>query len=214
MKKLISKGAEAEIYLVEEKGIKKIIKNRVKKSYRIKDLDNFLRKSRAKKESNILKKLKIEHPKLLNLDEKNGIIEMEYIEGEKVRDFLENTKVRSGLRNNRLIYILKQIGRLIAEMHNQNIIHADLTTSNMIYNSKENKIYFIDFGLSYFSEKIEDKAVDLHLLKQSLESKHSKIYKKAFKIILSEYIKKAKNSEEIIKRLNKVELRGRNKAKI
>ncbi len=79
-------------------------------------------------------------------------------------------------KNNLLNSIFKEIGNLIGKMHNQNIIHGDLTTSNMIVNSNEKKIYFIDFGLSFFSEKIEDKAVDLHLLKRALESKHLKKY--------------------------------------
>ena len=38
----------------------------------------------------------------------------------------------------------------------------------------EDKIYFIDFGLGYISNKTEDKAVDLHLLKHALEAKHFK----------------------------------------
>ena len=42
-------------------------------------------------------------------------------------------------------------------------------TNDMIY---DKKIYLIDFGLSLYSNKPEDKAVDLHLLKQALESKH------------------------------------------
>src|SRR4030042_1167648 len=49
------------------------------------------------------------------------------------------------------------------------IINGDLTTSNMILNP-DNKLYFIDFGLSFHSNKIEDKAVDLHLLKQALNA--------------------------------------------
>ena len=41
---------------------------------------------------------------------------------------------------------------------------------------KNGKVYFIDFGLGFFSNKTEDKAVDLHLLKQALESKHYQIF--------------------------------------
>ncbi len=96
-------------------------------------------------------------------------------------------------------------------MHNKDIIHGDLTTSNMIYYNY--KVYFIDFGLSFFSEKTEDKAVDLHLLRQAIDSKHYKVYEKAFYLILKGYISKAKSSKEIIKRFEIVELRGRNKAK-
>ncbi|MEM4397554.1 MAG: KEOPS complex kinase/ATPase Bud32 [Candidatus Woesearchaeota archaeon] len=177
----ISKGAEAEIYLkVDEKtNEKKIIKKRIQKSYRIKEIDESLRKFRTKREAKILEKLSIPKPRLLKLDEKEATIEMEFIEGKKVKEILE--------KDNFTNHLSKEIGNLIAEMHNKNIIHGDLTTSNMIYNEKEKKIYFIDFGLSFFSEKIEDKAVDLHLLKQALESKHSKIYEKANAIIFPSY---------------------------
>ena len=108
------------------------------------------------------------------------------------------------------VNLVKEIGEKIAVLHNNHIIHGDLTTSNMIFNEE---VYFIDFGLSFFSHKIEDKAVDLHLLKQALESKHYKIWEKAFKTALETYKKNAENSDEILKRLEKVEKRGRYKQK-
>ncbi len=73
------------------------------------------------------------------------------------------------------------------------------------------KVYFIDFGLGFHSNRIEDKAVDLHLIKQALEAKHSSIYETAFKSILQGY-KTSKNYSATIKQLEKVEKRGRYKA--
>ena len=75
------------------------------------------------------------------------------------------------------------------------------------------EIYFIDFGLSYFSHKIEDKAVDLHLLKQALESKHYKVWEKCFKAALKAYKKESEDTKEVLKRLETVEKRGRYKSK-
>ena len=80
----------------------------------------------------------------------------------------------------------------------------------MIFN---NEIFFIDFGLSFFSHKIEDRAVDLHLLKEALESKHSKIWEKCYKAALGSYAKKSKDGKQVIKRLEVVEKRGRYKHK-
>jgi len=193
--KLISEGAEAKIYLDKDT----IIKKRIEKPYRIKEIDNSLRKSRTRREAKILSKLKnISSPYLIDIDDKEMNIKMSYIPGKKVRDILDkNTK------------IAQDIGKAIAHMHDQDIIHGDLTTSNMIYNDK---LYLIDFGLSYFSTKIEDKAVDLHLLKQALDSKHYKVSKKTFSLVLKGY-KISKNYEETIKRLEIVENRGRNKTK-
>lgn len=198
MKKQIDKGAEAIIYLDEN-----IIKDRIKKSYRLKEIDEKLRKSRTKREAKVLEKLTLTNfpvPKLIYCDKKE-IIEMEHIKGPKLRDVLEKKDY---------IRLSKELGKKIAIMHNNHIIHGDLTTSNMILN---NEIFFIDFGLSFFSHKIEDKAVDLHLLKQALESKHYKIWKKSFNAALNSYKKECNNGKEIIARLEKVEARGRYKGK-
>ena len=217
--KILQIGAEAVIFLDRNK----IIKNRTKKSYRLPLLDEKLRSSRTRHESKILEKLKkiILVPKIIKTNENNKTIVMEFINGKKLSEHLENLNWRK---------ICKQIASVITKIHNSNIIHGDLTTSNMIYaddhkkasishtsknleinNINKNifKIYFIDFGLSFHSRKIEDKAVDLHLLKQALESKHFKIYNEAIKIILENY--KADNYKLILEQLKKVESRGRYK---
>ena len=194
--KEIAQGAEAKIYLDEDK----IIKERIPKKYRIKELDESIRKFRTRREAKILKKLSddVKHPGLIKMDDKKMFIEMEHIKGEKLRDIFDKN-----------IRLAEEIGKKVAIMHNQDIIHGDLTTSNMIYDG--NEIFFIDFGLGFFSIKYEDKAVDLHLLKQALESKHHKIFNEAVKLVFKGYKQKSKDYEEVMERLKKVESRGRNK---
>ena len=193
---IIQQGAEAIIYKIENK----IVKDRISKSYRYPELDNKIRKSRTKSESKIINKLQtiISVPKLLKTDEKNFKIFLEYLPGKKLSDHLENLDYKK---------IAKKIAENITKIHNQDIIHGDLTTSNMIF--KDNKVYFIDFGLGFHSKKIEDKAVDLHLLQQALEAKHFTIYKQVFKIIINNY--KANQNELIIPRIKIIEKRGRYK---
>jgi TP53 regulating kinase-like protein len=193
--KQIAQGAEATIYIDKDK----IIKKRIPKSYRLKKLDETLRKFRTRREAKFIEKLPIAGPKLIKVDDKDMIIEMEFIKGDKVRDILD-----------RNIKLSKEIGQKVAILHNKGMIHGDLTTSNMIL---KDEIYFVDFGLSFFSHKIEDKAVDLHLLRQALESKHYKIFEKAFKLVLEGYKEKAENYKEIMQRFEKVEQRGRYKLK-
>ncbi|MFH1641320.1 MAG: KEOPS complex kinase/ATPase Bud32 [Nanoarchaeota archaeon] len=198
MKKEIGRGAEAVIYLE-----KNVTKKRVQKNYRIAEIDIKLRKSRTKKEARILEKLKIINfpaPALIYTDKKE-IIEMEYIKGLKLRDVLclENHEV-----------LMKELGKKIAVLHDNQIIHGDLTTSNFILS---HEIVFIDFGLSFISNKIEDKAVDMHLLKQALESKHYQFSKSAFNAVINGY-KNHKECREVLERLEKVEKRGRYKAKV
>ncbi len=205
---IISRGAEA--ILIHEKNERNlVIKHRIVKSYRHKDLDFKIRKSRTRKESKILNKLRnvIPVPQVLSLNEHNSEIRMEFIAGKKLSKYIDLFK------ENKAKKICTEIGGNIAKMHKLNIIHGDLTTSNMIFSEKENKVFFIDFGLGFHSERIEDKAVDLHLLKQALESKHFEKWKSYFKWIINAYKKNNLKSQKILDQLNKVELRGRYKRK-
>tara|TARA_Y100000034_G_scaffold35645_1_gene43731 strand:- start:8775 stop:9377 length:603 start_codon:yes stop_codon:yes gene_type:complete len=196
----ISQGAEASIYREEDI----IVKHRTIKSYRNKDIDNKLRKHRTRREAKVLKKLEtlgFPAPKIIkDIDEISMKIEMEHINGEKLRDFLH--KNHKELSN--------EIGKKIAILHNNDIIHGDLTTSNMIV---DEEIYLIDFGLSFFSTKPEDKAVDLHLLKRALESKHHMIFEECFNEIIKAYKEHYLDHEKVLNRLEQVEKRGRNKHK-
>ena len=198
-KHLISQGAEAKLFLEGNN----ILKNRFQKKYRLKEIDDKLRGFRTRREAKVLQKLKtinFRSPKLIKSDDKENII-MENLSGNLLKDILEKSDYKK---------LCSEIGKKIAILHNNSIIHGDLTTSNMIFNKD---IYFIDFGLSFFSEKAEDKAVDLHLLKEGLESKHYRIWEDCFECALDAYKKEAKKSSETLKRLEIVEKRGRYRAK-
>lgn len=196
--KNISSGAEAIILLNANCNIEK---SRIEKSYRIKDIDISLRSSRTKNEARIMQKLQkiIPVPKIINITEYS--LEMEYIDGIQLKKILDARPELAVL-----------IGKNLALMHDNNIIHGDLTTSNMILKTDDGeKLYFIDFGLSFVSTRIEDKAVDIHLFKQALESKHYRVFEKAYKGFLEGYCPKDKNA--ILERLRVVEERGRYKEK-
>jgi TP53 regulating kinase-like protein len=203
MTKTIQQGAEAIISLFEDNKI--ITKSRIPKSYRLPYLDKKIRKLRTRRESKILEKASkiIPVPKLISSSEKNTEIKMQYIKGKKLSKSLDSL--------NNKFKIIETLGIQIAKLHNSGIIHGDLTTSNLILEDSSKKLFFIDFGLSYHSDKIEDKAVDLHLIKQALEAKHPKNHKEYFKSIIKGYKLKNKNSKEVLERLKKVELRGRYK---
>ena len=200
--KLIQQGAEAILTRIDKN---RLIKERVKKSYRIEEIDKKIRKFRTKREAKLLTTAKINVPKVFNVDEENMKIEMEFLEGDLLKNILDTLPLEKSLE------ICKQIGTEVSSLHSQDIIHGDLTTSNMIL--KGDKLYFIDFGLGFFSTKAEDKAVDLHLLKEALESKHSKIWEKCYKAALESYAEKAVDGKNVLKRLEVVEKRGRYKHK-
>ncbi len=200
-KKILAQGAEARIFLDKDM----IIKERFAKAYRHPLLDSKLRQQRTRREAKVIEKLgsiDVRRPELISMDYEEGIIEMKYIPGDKLRDML--FKDPEGFS--------RRIGLKIAEMHNKDIIHGDLTTSNMLVDH-DGEINFIDFGLSFFSAKLEDKAVDLHLLKQALDSKHFDVADSCFREVIDGYSKNSKEAKEILTRLDQVEGRGRNKNK-
>ena len=192
--KLIKQGAESVIFLDKNR----IIKHRIPKHYRIKEIDEKIRKSRTRSEAKLLQKAKVNVPKILSIDEKNMIIEMEFLKGDLLKNIFDKLKEKERLE------LCKTLGREISSLHSQDIIHGDLTTSNLIL--KDNKIYFIDFGLGFISKKTKDKAVDLHLLKQALESKHYLNFEASYNEILKHY-----KHKDVLKRLEKVGSRGRYK---
>lgn len=200
--KIISQGAEATISLNKEN---QILKSRISKSYRLPFLDNKIRKQRTRRESKVLEKTFkiIPVPLLISSSESNYEILMSYIKGKKLSEHLDLLKNK--------LEIAFQIGKQIALLHDNEIIHGDLTTSNIILSSEDNKIYFIDFGLSFNSSKAEDKAVDLHLISQALEAKHFLHYNSLFSSLLEGYKSSSIEAPKILKRLEKVEKRGRYK---
>ncbi len=199
--KIIQQGAEAII--IKEGNY--IIKDRIKKSYRIQELDNKLRKKRTKAEAKLLEKASkiINVPKVKKVEESK--ITLDYIEGKKLSEHLDKLPDKLAKET------CKKIGQSIAKLHDNNIIHGDLTTSNIILD-KNNEVWFIDFGLGYHSERFEDKAVDLHLIKQALEAKHFKNFKDYWNNIERGY-KISKDFSKTLEQLKKVESRGRYKEK-
>ena len=108
-------------------------------------------------------------PTLYYLDEWASEIWMEWINGESVRSYLsnENQTDTIGIGD-----IMKAIGRSIGKMHDVDIIHGDLTTSNILVHEAPQckNIFIIDFGLGFSSTLEEDKAVDLYVLERALQS--------------------------------------------
>ena len=95
-------------------------------------------------------------------------------------------------------------------MHEKDIVHGDLTTLNMIFDENKKRIVLIDFGLSDFSHKFEDKAVDLHLLFTCITNEHSDLIKYKEEL-LDLYSKKIESADKIFEKLERNEHRGRNK---
>lgn len=131
---------------------------------------------------------------------------MKWISGSTMRDALINQEVE-------IQQAAEFIGDAVARLHNINMVHGDLTTSNMIL-TKDNQtdalsIALIDFGLAATTLSVEDRAVDLYVLERAITSTHSQIANQLFDSIMTVYSLKADKAKETMSRLADVQLRGR-----
>jgi TP53 regulating kinase-like protein len=210
---LIKKGAEANLYLENFSRIlhtagegKVIVKYRIKKSYRVSELDEQLRSSRTALEAKLFADAKlvgIPTPIVYEVDRVGMRIVMEFVDGRQVKLILD--KLRPGARRR----LCDVIGRQVARLHRAGIIHGDLTTSNMIL-TRDGKVYFVDFGLGEYNPSLEARGVDLHLLKRALQSIHFKVTDEAYRAVIAGYTREfGKGAREVIKRVEEIDKRGR-----
>ena len=203
---LIHKGAEANLYLEQWHNRIVIRKQRIVKKYRLPELDYRLRYERTRHEAKLLhlaKQIGVPTPLLYFVDIPNTSLVMQFLNGKKLRDYLIHTKNHREIEE-----MFKKVGIFTAKLHKNNIIHGDLTTSNMIIYS--NTIFFIDFGLGYISLDIEDKAVDIRMLKAVLNSTHYELFDITYNSFIEGYESILKSeAKDILERLEEVERRGR-----
>ena len=189
---LIAKGAESNILKSSYMGQNAVIKARIPKNYRIKEIDDKIRKSRCKLEAKLLsdaKRAGVRTPIIYDIDLSEKSILMEEIDGVMLKDVIDED-------------LSFKVGEEISKLHSADIIHGDITSSNIML--QDDDLVFIDFGLGRYSELIEDKAVDLLVLKKSLQSID---YKKAvsyFGNVLDGY-----GNPKILDKINDIEHRGR-----
>ena len=200
---LLKRGAEAEIHLSEWRDRKVVIKKRIPKTYRKEEIDRRLREARTKLEAKLISEARgigVSTPIIYDVDTMNSQIMMEYVEGERIKEALHHVD------REKQQSLCIDIGRCVGKFHKNDLIHGDLTTSNMIL--KNNKIYFIDFSLGGKSKEIEAKGVDLHLLSEAFESTHSEILE-MFDYVLEGYQEEYDDAKTVIKKVKEIEKRGR-----
>jgi len=204
---LIRKGAEADLYLEDWYGLKVIRKVRIPKSYRLPQLDFEIRRSRTVHEAQMMHDAKlagVPTPTIYFIDVDRTLITMEYLEGLRVKEILNS------LPTEERRVLCRGAGRLIGRLHGKGIIHGDLTTSNMIV-AKNGKMSFLDFGLSEYSEEVEKRGVDIHLMKRALQSTHYKHARDCFNSVMEGYTVEVgrEAAGEVVERVGEIDKRGR-----
>ena len=198
-KRLLKRGAESELYLIDWYGYEAVSKIRLPKKYRHYTIDSALRKQRTLHEANIMSSVKmfgVETPFIYFLNPDNFEIVMEYVVGSVLKDVFSSA-------------LCHELGNIIATLHYNNIIHGDITTSNFILTPQKHLI-ILDFGLSFYSERLEDKAADIRLFKEILTSVHVEYFERSFENFLLGYSKTyGKKSLKIFNTVEEIEQRGR-----
>lgn len=202
---LLKKGAEANIYLQEWRGRKVILKKRIPKEYRNNRIDEVLRAFRTMREARILfdaKRAGAAVPAVYCADARESEILMEFIDGDRLRDTL--SRMPTQYQNS----LARRTGATIAALHKAGIVHGDVTTSNLIAHG--DAVHLIDFGLSVYSNLIEDMGVDLLLAKRSIKSTHAAQSSRVFAALLAGYKERmGPRAAGVIVKMSEVERRGR-----
>ncbi len=176
------RGAEAVLRKCEIIGRKALVKTRIAKKYRLREIDEKLRRERTRSEARLLHKAKVagvDCPVVLQVEDFE--IYMGFLEGKRP----EMTAAEC-----------REAGEILAKLHEADIIHGDYTPANLI---SDGKISVIDFGLGFVSKDIEDKAVDVFTMIRAVDEKDAFI----------DGYKAYSKSDSVLKRLKKVEQRVR-----
>lgn len=191
--KILAEGAEAIVYKTELDGFKVLVKRRIRKEYRIPEMDTQIRAIRSRKEAKIMatvSKAGINSPRLVLYDGYD--LYMTQIVGEKLSHLMERGRIEKGT--------FREVGEMLGALHGAGIAHGDYTPANILVSGDGPCV--IDFGLSEFTGSAEEKALDILLMKRAIP--------KANYLEFVEGYKTSSNSaKETLKRLDAIERRGR-----
>ena len=138
-------------------------------------------------------------PIIYDVDVEENRLVLEFIDGPTVKEVIQSRSIEPKA-------VCKLMGEVAAKLHSGDIVHGDLTTSNMI--CREDRIYLIDFSLGERSSSVEAKGVDLHLLKEALTSAHSQM-PYLFENVAGSYRRAYNGAEGVLLKVKDIESRGR-----
>jgi TP53 regulating kinase-like protein len=202
---LIRRGAEADLFLDEWHGHRVIRKVRTPRPYRHPKLDAEIRAARTMREASVLvdaKRAGVPVPLVLFVNIKGAELIIQYVEGERLKELIEGHAI--DVRRE-----FARVGHMVAKLHRAGIVHGDITTSNLV-RRKDGELILIDFGLAGYSVRDEDRAVDIHLLKEALLSAHPDAAEEALDAFLRAYRRSmGREWGAVHTRLKEIEMRGR-----
>jgi len=149
-----TQGAEAVVETDPEGGL--ACKRRLSKAYRHPDLDARLRRERTRSEARLTgdaRSVGVPTPVVRDVDPEAGRLEFEFVGRADLTEAVSAPRVRS-------------VGRHLARCHDAGFVHGDPTPRNVRVGG--DRVYLIDFGLGYYTDHVEDYAMDLHVFEGAL----------------------------------------------
>jgi len=180
-----------------------VVKQRVVKSYRHPSLDRSIQTSRIRNEARLLleaRRAGIAVPIVYSIDYDSNQIVMEEVKGARIKDALNELSELEARA------VCEKIGEIAARLHANDIVHGDLTTSNMLLEGE--RIVLIDFSLGSKTSELEDKGVDMHLLEEAFHSAH---YRRSelYEVVKDSYVGRYEGGREVLAKVREIEKRGR-----
>ncbi|CAM9135639.1 unnamed protein product [Ectocarpus sp. 13 AM-2016] len=208
---LLSQGAEARVFATTFCGRPAVVKERFRKTYRLPALDEKLTTRRTLQEARCMLKARkagVRTPCLYQLDSANTKITMEKVEGITAKQFLLDCLQRGD--SAAALKVAGEIGKMVAKMHDAQVVHGDLTTSNFMVRSGpgEGDVVAIDFGLASSKPLPEDKAVDLYVLERAFISTHENADPLVNEVMRA-YKAASRKADATLHKLSEVRRRGR-----
>ncbi|HWG90049.1 MAG TPA: bifunctional N(6)-L-threonylcarbamoyladenine synthase/serine/threonine protein kinase [Candidatus Thermoplasmatota archaeon] len=202
---ILARGAEAVVREATYLGRAAVAKQRVPKAYRHPALDERLRSARTRHEARLLSEARragVRTPLVLDAHTASGTLTLERVRGVTLRERLETAGPAEAHG------LLQAMGASVARLHRADLVHGDLTTSNVIVPEGAGEdLVILDFGLASVSIEVEDKGTDLHVLMEALEAAHGDP-RERFNAFLKGYAA-AGGTDEVLRRLDEIVERGR-----
>jgi len=199
---LLKRGAEADLWATEFLGRKAVAKRRTPRSYRHPLLDKDLRVARLKQEAKLIAEARragVTVPVIYDVDLESGTLTLQWIAGPTLKEALQN-KDSPGEA------LLRRLGDSVGRLHARDVVHGDLTTSNVLV--QEDRLCLIDFSLGEKTPSLESKGVDLRLLREALESAHED-RERLFAAFVEGYKMSNPQADEVLNRMKEIQERAR-----
>ncbi|MEM0494755.1 MAG: Kae1-associated kinase Bud32 [Thermofilum sp.] len=205
VRRVLGIGAEALLVEGDLNGLRVVVKYRVPKEYRDPALDTQLRRQRTSLEAKLLCKAAeagVRVPDVVYVDGEEGVLVLSYVQGTRMKELIDRA-------HERVAGYARELGLMVGRLHEHGIIHGDLTTSNVVISG--DSVYLIDFGLGFFSKRVEDAGVDLHLFRRALESTHPGLVGLLYAEFVNGYreAREGERAEEVLRKAEEIRLRGR-----